>query len=240
MSPDFSPISFARVAGSLYLLIAVAGGFSIGYVPTVINVAGDAAATAENLLNNPGLFRLSVLADVILILAEIVLTAMLYVLFRPVDHTLSLVAAFARLAMIVVIGVNLLINLVPLLLLSSGGMTAFDQQQVQTVALLVFDIHALGVYVWGILFSLHLFVIGILIIRSGIFPHVLGWMILVGSFGYLLEGVSKITGTGSAALSAMVIGLLTIVTIAELSFAFWLLIRGLNVSAWKNLTPIAA
>ena len=241
MSPQMSPITFARIAGALYITIAVAGAFSIGYLPSVIIAPGDAAATVDNLLNNQGLFRLGILADVIVLLAEIALTAMLYVMFRSVSRTLSLVAAFARLAMILVMGTNLQLNLVPLLLLTGGGTAdAFATQQAQAIVLLVFEIQALGVYVWGIFFSLHLFALGILMIRSGFFPRALGAMILFGSFAYLLEGLTKITDTGGPVASVLVVGLLVIVTLAELTFAFWLLIRGPNISAWNKLNPIAA
>ena len=241
MLPQMSPITFARIAGALYLTIAVAGSFSIGYLPSVIIAPGDAAATAEHLLNTQSLFRLGILADVIVLLAEIALTAMLYVMFRSVSRTLSLVAAFARLGMIVVMGINLLINLVPLLLLTGGGTAvAIAPQQAQATISLIFEIHALGVYVWGIFFSLHLFALGVLMVRSGFFPRVLGAMILFGSFAYLLDALTQITGTGGTVVSAIVIGLLAIVTVAELTFAFWLLIRGPNISAWNKLNPIAA
>ena len=76
-SLEISPNSYAKIAGLLYLIIAVAGGFSIGYVPTVIIVDGDAAATAQALTDNQGLFRLGIVGDTIVLLAEIILTVML-------------------------------------------------------------------------------------------------------------------------------------------------------------------
>lgn len=60
----------ARIAGTLYLTIAVCGGFSIGYVPAQIVMAGDASSTAANLIDQLGLFRLGVLADSAVILLE--------------------------------------------------------------------------------------------------------------------------------------------------------------------------
>ena len=93
-----SPIAYAKFAGLLYLLIAISGGFSIGYVPSVIMAPGDAASTAQNILDNQGLFRLGILGDIIVLLLEIILTEMLYRLFKPVSQTLSMIAAFSRLA----------------------------------------------------------------------------------------------------------------------------------------------
>src|SRR5215210_8468365 len=95
----------ARLAGFLILLIAVLAPFSILYLPSTLIVPGDAAATASNILASDGLFRLGIVVDSVVILLEIVVIAILYVLLRPVNRTLALVAAFARLAMTLVMAV---------------------------------------------------------------------------------------------------------------------------------------
>ena len=59
--------TYARTAGLLYLIIAVFGAFAIAYVPSVIVVAGEAAATAANLMANQALFGMGVFADVVVI-----------------------------------------------------------------------------------------------------------------------------------------------------------------------------
>ncbi len=217
------PMTYARTAGFLYLVIAVFGAFSIAYVPFVIVASGDAATTAHNLLAHQGLFRMGIAADVVVILCEVVLTAMLYIIFKPVSPTLSLMAAFARLSMIIVMGVNVLINIMPLVLLHM-----FPADQVQATILTLFEAHGYGVYVWQLFFGLHLITLGYLVIKSDLAPHFLGWMMAIGSLGYLTEGLAKITFTENGILSIVTIGFLIIVTIGELSFAFWLLIKGLR------------
>src|SRR5215470_17437666 len=109
-----------RVAGVLYLLIAVVAPFSMVYVPSRLIVPGDAATTASNVLASEGLFRLGIANDSIVFLIEIVLTVLLYALLKPVSKTLALVAAFSRLAMTIIQGINVL-NLVFVLLLVSGA-----------------------------------------------------------------------------------------------------------------------
>ncbi len=42
----------ARVAGVLYLVVGITGGFSEGYLDPSLYVPGDAAATAGNLAEN--------------------------------------------------------------------------------------------------------------------------------------------------------------------------------------------
>ena len=219
----------ASIAGALYLTIAICGGFSIGYVPKQIVVAGDAATTSANLMGQLGLFRLGVLADSAVILLEIAITVILYQMFRTISPRLALIAMVSRLGMIVVMGINLLLWVMPYVLLNQP--MGLDPADSQAFAQIFFEAHALGIYVWQLFFGAHLLALGWVILRSNLVPHLLGWGLFVGAFGYLIQGLVELTFTEVAALDITIIGLLTIVTISELGFGFWLLIRGLRGTA---------
>ena len=60
-----SPKGLARIAGFLYLLVGIFGGFAEGYVEPKMYVAGNAAATAGNVIANAGLVRMGVVADLL-------------------------------------------------------------------------------------------------------------------------------------------------------------------------------
>lgn len=233
MTPlSISTRSYARIAGSLYLLIAVTGGFSIGYVPSVIIQTGDAAATAGTLAANIGLFRLGLLGDIVVLLAEVALTAMLYVMFKPVSPTLSLVAAWSRLAMVMVMAINILINAMAMILVGGAAIAGTgDAGQLHTTVMMLLEAHQIATYVWQLFFAMHLLALGYMIVRSSQVPRILGWMMLVGSFGYLVQGLVHITASQNATLSIIYIALLVLVTAGELAFAFWLLIRGIRTGA---------
>src|SRR5215218_1385053 len=96
-----SPLVYARVAGFLLLFVAIIAPFSQLYLPSTLVVPGDATATANNIGASGWVFHLSIVSDSLVFLIEIVLCVLLYVLLRSVSRTLSLVAAFARLAMTV-------------------------------------------------------------------------------------------------------------------------------------------
>ena len=108
----------ARFAGLLYLLIAVFGGFAFfaGYEGLIVK--GNAIATTNNIINSELMFRVGILGDSFTFMGEIVLTILLYKLFKPVGKTLSQIAAFSRLAMTTMIGMNVLNKLLVLQLLS--------------------------------------------------------------------------------------------------------------------------
>jgi hypothetical protein len=211
-----------RVAGALYLAIAIFGGFSIGYVPQAIVATGDAATTATNLNENLTLFKMGVFADIAVILFELALTAILYVLFRSVSPTLSMLAMISRAGMITVMGINLLTWVMPLTLL--GGSTELAAPE--DLAMLFFNAHGLGIFVWQLFFGMHLLALGWIIVRSDLVPSLLGWGLFIGAFGYLLQGIVKLMFVHVALLDILIIALLAVVTISELSFAIWLLIWG--------------
>lgn len=223
---DTLNVQDARNAGALYLIIAVCGGFSIGYVPSQIVVAGDAATSATNLMGQFGLFQLGVLAYSVVILLEIAITVILYQMFRTASPRLAMIAMVSRLGMAVVMGINLLLWVMPYVLLSQ--MMGPDPTDAQAFAQVFFEAHALGVYVWQLFFGAHLLALGWAILRSNLAPHLLGWGLFIGAFGYLLQGLVELSFTDIAALNVSIIGLLVIVAISELGFGIWLLIHGIR------------
>lgn len=223
---NWDPVA-ARTAGALYLAIAVCGGFSIGFVPMQI-VSNDAATSAANLMANQGLLRLGVVADSLVILFELALTAILYQMFRHVGPKMAMVALISRASMITVMGINMLLWVMPYILLTRD--TGWGAAQQHDLVQMFFDAHAMGVFVWQLFFGAHLLALGWLILKSDIVPRLLGWGLFIGAFGYLLQGIVELTFTDIAALDYAYIALLVIVTISEISFGLWLLIRGGHTS----------
>ena len=103
-----SPQVYARVAGIIWLIVALLAPFAEFFVRQGLVVAGNVAATAENIVASQSLFRAGFATDLVVFVIEVALAAVLYVLFRPVSRTLALVMAFARLAMVTILGLNLL------------------------------------------------------------------------------------------------------------------------------------
>ena len=217
----------ARFAGLLYLFIAVCGGFAFfaGYESLIVQ--GDATATSNNIIASELMFRIGTIGDAFTFLGEIVLTILLYQIFKPVSKTLSQIAAFSRFAMTAMIGMNLLNKLIVLQLLSGADyLTVFEPDQLRALVMLFLNAYGNGSLIWGVFFALHLIIIGYLIIKSNYFPKTLGVLFVIASLGYLIDSL----GTFILPQYNEVYNLVIMTTIpAELAFAFWLLIKGINV-----------
>jgi hypothetical protein len=230
---ETSPLVYARTAGILLLIILACAAFSMMYVPSNLIVPGDAAATAGKIKASESLFRMGLVGESILFLCEIVLTVMLYLLLKPVSKTLSLVAAFARLAMTVMQGTNLVFKFAVLLLLSGAGyLTVFEPDQLDALVLLLFETHNYGALVWGTFFSLHCFVLGYLIFKSGYFPRVLGVLMVFAALGYMADSLGNLLSPSYEERFAWIVTVTGFV--GELPFFLWLLIKGVNVQKWND------
>ena len=227
-----SPMVYARIAGVLYLLIAVLSIFVHFYVPGELIVSGDATTTATNIMASAGLFRVSIAAELVILLSEIVLLVLLYVLLKPVSKTLSLVAAVSRLAMTTIHGINVLNNIIVLLLLSGAGyLTVFAPNQLHALVTLFLDAKSYGFSIGVAFLALHAAILSYLIFKSGYFPKVLGVLFMIATFGYLIDSFAHVlvanhkTGTVYVALS---------IAVAETAFPLWLLFKGVNTEQWEQ------
>jgi hypothetical protein len=226
--PNTIPLNtLAKIAGILTLLIVFLAPFSMVYLPSTLVVAGDAATTAKNIIASEGLFRFGLVSDAAVFLIEIALTVVLYMLLKPVNQTLSLIGAFARLAMTIVQGINLLSHFFVLLLLSgANSLTAFTTAQVQALVMLFLNAHQDGVLIWGLFFALHLLMLGYLVYRSGYLPKFVGIVLLIVSSFYFIQSFGNMLLPQYKSLFTS-IGLLSI---AEIVFPLWLLIKGVDKS----------
>ena len=118
---------YSQLAGLLYLIIALVGGFSIGYMPTEIVAEGNAALTFQNLLDHQELFRWGIAGDIVVLVLETLLTVMLYQLFKSASTTGMIIATFSRLAMAIIMGMNLINYMIPSIIMNQPAyLTSFS------------------------------------------------------------------------------------------------------------------
>jgi hypothetical protein len=228
---ESSPQAYARAGGVLYLIIIVAGIFAEVFVRSKLIVPGDAAATANNIMGSELLWRFSIAGDLIMHVCDVPLTMIFYVLLRPVNRNLALLAAFFTLVQTAVLVANKLSLLNPLFLLGNADyLNVFEPRQRQALAYLAVKSHGYGFGVGLIFFGCGCLVLGTLIFKSGYLPKILGVLMQVAGVCYLVNSFTLLLAPAFASTL-----LLAPAFLGELSLCLWLLVKGVNVPKWKEL-----
>jgi Domain of unknown function (DUF4386) len=220
----------ARVAGLLYLVLLVSAPLGLVYVPSKLFVSGDAAATAANIRAHELLLRMGVASELFHQVMLVFLVLALYRLFEPVSKALARqVVILGALVPIPIVFVNVLNELAALVLVSGAGfLSVFEPAQREALALLFVQLHRQGIGVVEIFWGLWLFPFGLLVMRCGFIPRVLGVLMMIAGSGYL---AASITGLVLPDYSRTVGGVAQVLELGEIPIILWLVIFGARAPA---------
>ena len=227
---------YARVAGVLFLISLVAGGFGEAYAPSKIIVSGDAAATVANITNFNFLYRLGFAAFLTESLCDIALVLIFYALLRPVSRELSLLAAFFGLVGTAVFAVGELFYLAPTLLVGNAAyLTTFSTDQINALVQFSFRFASLAGMVTTAYYGMSWLVRAYLIVRSGYLPKFLGVLMAIGGAGFVVRNFLLILAPAYAAT-----WLLVLMFPGGLILTIWLLVKGIDMRRWDQRVKAAA
>jgi hypothetical protein len=176
----------SRIAALLYFVNALPAPFALLYVPNALIVRGDAAATANNVRDSESLLRLGMAGE--LFSSTIVIFAMLafYHLFKAVSQKHAMAMIILMLISVPISYLNVLNDLAVLTFARGPEFLAvFDQSQRDALVLFFMRLHSQGFILAQIFWGLWLFPFGIVIMRSGFIPWVLGICVIVAGCGYV-------------------------------------------------------
>ncbi|HEY9167051.1 MAG TPA: DUF4386 domain-containing protein [Candidatus Kryptonia bacterium] len=217
----------ARIAGVLYLLVGIFGGFAEGFVEPKMYIAGNAAATAANVIANPLLVRIGVVADLLDQTFFVFLALTLYILLKHVNKNV------ARVMLILVslaagIGcLNAVFEFEGLrVATNSGYAAAFGIEGSRALIYLLLETQHYGILIAQIFFGLWLVPLGYLAYKSEMFPKWLGEFLIVGGVCYLVDLLAAflVPDFGQKIHSFVVIPS----AIAEISMVAYLLVVGVR------------
>jgi len=226
---DISLRKAAIVAGFGLLIMSILAAFANFYVLPSLIVPGDAATTANNIMANELLFRIGICSFIIVIVLDVVVAWALYVLLKPVNKSLSLLAAWFRLVYATIFGIALA-NLFNVLRLLSDAdyLTVFEIDQLYAQVMLSLNAFSDGWQIGYVFFGLHLFVLGYLVFKSGYIPKILGVLLIIAGLGYLIDSYAIFLLPNYEAT----IGYVTFV--GEVLFMLWLLFKGAKIPEMKS------
>jgi hypothetical protein len=230
----------ARIAGVLYLFVAVFGGFAEGFMEPRMYVAGNAAATAGNVVMNAGLVRAGVVSDLFDQVLFVFLALTLYLLLKHVNPNVAramlvLVALAAAVGSLNAVfefeGLRVATGAVDFAALGTAGSNA--------VVLLLLDAQHYGIFIAQIFFGLGLMPLGYLAYKSlGMVPKWLGILLGIGGVCYLIDLLAMFLfpGVGQAIHAFIVIPS----AVAELTMVVYLLVVGVRPARVADAAPAVA
>ena len=218
----------AVITGIGLLIMAVLAPIvHMNIFPSII-ITGDAQTTAINLKDSLFFFRIGILFFLIVAILDIIVAWGLYILVKPVNKNISLLAAWFRIiyAAILVVSLNNLLNIFQFTD-NSIFLNVLDQNQANTQILYLFNSFQ---SLWDfsmILFSIHLLILGALMLMAKYIPKFLSILIIIAGIGYLIDGVGNILFVNYNFQIAM------FTFIGEVIMIFWLFWKG--IKGFKNI-----
>jgi hypothetical protein len=217
----------AKVVGFTFLsgiAIVVLANYGISFR---LSVPGSAVETARNIIAHETLFRLNIACNLVYLFNIVVLLTALYVLLKPVNKNLALVATFCRLIVALMWGVTALNMLGALRLLSDASyLPVFTADQLQSMARLQlsssYDAYYVGLPFWGLAST----VCSYLLFKSRYIPRALAAFGVIASAWCVFCAFAFIVFPHfSATVNASWFDMPLV--LSEITLGLWLLFKGL-------------
>jgi len=232
-----APKRLARIAGVFYLIVGIFGGFAEGFVDPKMYVAGNAAATAGNVVANAGLVRMGVVAHLVDGVFFALTAVALYLLLNHVHKNAARVMVLFVALAVGIICLNAVFQFEGLRVATdSSYAAAFGAAGSNALVLLLLDIQHYGTLAAQVFFGLWLAPLGYLAYKSGLFPKALGVVLVVATVSYLLDVLVAFLVPDFATQIHPFLSIAPI--IAEIWLLLYLLVKGVRVPAQG--TPITS
>lgn len=201
-------------------------------------VAGNAAATAANVLADPGLVRMIVVAHLVNAVFFILTAMAFYILLQHVNKSVAMAMLICVALSAGITTLNAVFQFEGLqVATNSSYVDAFGAAGSNALVLLLLDIQHYGTLSAQVFFGLWLAPLGYLAYKSGLFPKALGVTLVAATVYYL---VHLITAFLVPDFHKQIQPFILIVIIAEVWLLGYLLIVGVrNVKPGKNILAAA-
>lgn len=225
-----------RLAGALYLALMPFGFFGIIYVPSVLVVPGHPATTSRNIMASEWLIRSGTVSLLISQVIFVFLVLALYRLLKPVNKSHAMFMVILALPAVPIAFLNEVNHLAVLRLLNSADSGDFSSNQLHALVMLFLDMRETGMLFALVFWGLWLLPLGLLVFRSGFLPKLLGILLVIACVGYLIDVGTQLLFPGVPTISQVTSAFAMLAAMGELLFALWLLIKGVSVARWQEVT----
>jgi hypothetical protein len=216
----------ARIAGIWYLVLAIGAGFDWMFI-TGIYVNGDAALTAQNIIQSGFQYITAILFNIAGQIGFIFLGLALYRLLKQVNEHIAKTMLTLILVSIPAAFVCIIMETGALLVLERADyLHVFSEGQIQAIAMTFIDLHIVGVHTVEIFWGLWLFPFACLVYKSNFFPGILAILLVLSGISYCTGSLLYLINPVFFTKAANILSIPE--TIGEVSILLWLLIKGVS------------
>ena len=225
----------ARLAGLLWLLATVTGGFGLSYIRSKVIVPEDAAATVANIIASEFLYRAAIVGTLLSQVFMFFFGLTLFRVFKDVNEALARVLLISIMMSVGIAVVNTLNHFEALLILSQADyLKVFNPEQLKAMAMTSLRLaNGSGQGLIEIFWAPFYFSFGLLVIKSKSLPKIIGIFLMIMGVGFAVNILQKflfppfhpVMFTQLAMLGGALGGLPTM---------FWLLIKGAKVQPTRS------
>ncbi len=212
----FSKRRIAIITGLSIVLMAIAGGYSLGYAFPTLFTSDQVDELKNNVLNDLGLYQVMVVGILVTLILDLVVSYGLYAFFVDDNRKLSLATGILRLVYTLIFGVATFYLIQTLIEEEPSDQTVYRNFQLFEViwfsGLVIFGVHLI---ITGVLMNLH---------RRA--PKVLGYLTLVAGVAYIIIHLARLADLNPQYVNVMEKILTLPMVLGELGLAIWLLVKG--------------
>ncbi len=194
-----------RIAGYSLIVMFLLAIFSLMGLDEKVIVKGDTAATLHNITTYKFDFWVGVIGYFIILILDIIVSIAFYSILKSANRTFALITAILRLAY-----------------------TAVAMISLTALAFYYSNVYVNGLLIAYFFFILHLFLLGITILKSKYIPKFFGILLVVSVPCYiiLIYGELFLSADLLKILMSIVMGP---AVLAEMLFAIWLIIKSKKI-----------
>ena len=227
---DTSQSKAVRVAGFMFLFSFIVPTLYWIFVLSKLIVAENVIATANNIMANELLFRIGITIELIMSVGLVVLALALYIILKPVNKNLALLALLLKLIEATIVVAIVLVSFIALQILNGEAyLTAFTPEQLQVPVGLILNSHTTIYSIPMVFLGLDMVVFSYLFFKSKYIPKILAGFGILSFALILIHALMYIIAPQYAMMPISQIIFYAPSGLFEIIIGIWLLSKGIKI-----------
>ena len=227
---DTSQHKAVKVAGFMFLFSFLAPFLNWTFVLSKFIVAENVIATANNIMANEFQFRIGITIELIMSVGLIVLGLALYIILKPVNRNLALLALLWKLLEATIAAAIVLVSFIALQVLNGDAyVTVFTPEQLQVPIGLILNAHFAAYSIPMVFLGLDMMLFSYLFFKSKYIPRILAGFGILSFALIFIHALMFILAPKYAVMPINQVMFWAPSGLFEIMIGIWLLTKGVKV-----------